>query len=587
MYDIESDILTQPVKMEQSVIGKIVDNYQITAVLGKGGMGVVYKARNRALEKDVALKMMDASLSRDESFLKRFQSEAKALARLQNPNIVTVFDLRETELGFCIIMEYVEGTTLAAKIKQWGPLPVKLAVAIFKQMLTALDHAHKVGVIHRDIKPSNIMLTEQNVVKVTDFGLAKIQQVSTATVTMGTGGTLYYMSPEQIRGLSNVDERGDIYSLGMTLYEAVAGQVPFADADADFAIRQAIVEGKIPSPSKLNPAIPKELVKIVMKSIEKDPAKRYQTAAEMRDALEKFERESLPEQKTPKAEGTRIVEMSSAGKSTRPIVVAVGTILALVIGFLLYSQFAPPSSAHLSVSSIPVGASVVIQGIPVGSTPLSDYSLEPGTIPITLIMPGFKSKDTTLAMGAGETLTIVVSLEKLSAEPLSSERNTNKSTKEPAPIRTESSGVVLPATLILQVVPSGSVMVDGVAKAGDAKRLTEVEVQAGKRKVTFTHPRYGSRSFNVEVKAGERKRLTCYFESYVNILAQPVWAQIVIDGKIADLVTPLNRHPLGPGKHSITVTKSGYTTLEGMQEIVVDPGLEEKVIPLVFTLKKQ
>ena len=197
--------------MDQSVIGKIVDNYQITAVLGKGGMGVVYKARNMALEKDVALKMMDASLARDESFLKRFQSEAKALAKLQNPNIVTVYDLRETELGFCIIMEYVEGTTLAAKIKQWGPLPVKMAISVFKQLLTALDHAHKVGVIHRDIKPSNIMLTEQNIVKVTDFGLAKIQQVSAATVTMGTGGTLYYMSPEQVRGLSNVDDRGDIY----------------------------------------------------------------------------------------------------------------------------------------------------------------------------------------------------------------------------------------------------------------------------------------------------------------------------------------------------------------------------------------
>lgn len=558
--------------MEQSVIGKIVDNYQITAVLGKGGMGVVYKARNMALEKDVALKMMDASLARDESFLKRFQSEAKALAKLQNPNIVTVHDLRETKLGFCIIMEYVEGTTLAAKIKQWGPLPVKMAVSVFKQMLTALDHAHKVGVIHRDIKPSNIMLTEQNVVKVTDFGLAKIQQVSAATVTMGTGGTLYYMSPEQVRGLSNVDDRGDIYSLGMTMYEAVAGNVPFSDADADFSIRQAIVEGKIPPPSKINPALPKELVKIIMKSIDKDPEKRYQSAAEMRDALEKFERESLPEQKTPKEQGTRIAEMPSTGMSKRPILIAGGALVTLLIAFVLYRQFTTPSSVRLSLTSIPDGSTVMVNGTSVGNSPLRDFALEPGTTSLTVMMAGFKSKDTTLMIGTGEALYLAVTLEKLPVEPS---------------IRTGSSGAVASATLIVQALPMGSVMIDGVTKVDNAKRLTEVEAQVGKRAVTFSHPRYGSKSFNVDLKAGDRRKLTCYFETYVSIIAQPVWAKIVIDGKNTDLDTPLDRYPLGPGRHRITVTRSGYKTLEDMREVSVEPGTEEKVIPLVFTLKKQ
>jgi serine/threonine protein kinase len=574
--------------MEQSVIGKIVDNYQITAVLGKGGMGVVYRARNRALEKDVALKMMDTSLARDESFLKRFQSEAKALAKLQNPNIVTVYDLRETELGFCIIMEFVEGTTLAVKIKQWGPLPVKMAVSVFKQMLTALDHAHKVGVIHRDIKPSNIMLTEQNVVKVTDFGLAKIQQVSAATVTMGTGGTLYYMSPEQIRGLSNVDERGDIYSLGMTLYEAVAGQVPFGDADADFAIRQAIVEGKILPPSKFNPAIPKELVRIVMKSIDKDPARRFQTAAEMREALEKFERESLPEQKTPGAEGTRIVDMPSPGRSKRPLILAAGIVLVFLIGFVLYRQFAPSPVARLSLSSSPAGATVVIDGTPVGTSPLADYSLSPGITPVSLVLTGFKTKDTTITAAAGENLSLALSLEKIPAEPPPPvTRNTESVEREPVPSVKGSTSPVVPATLIVQVFPSGSVMVDGVAKADDARRRTEVQVQAGKRIVTFNHPRYGSKSFTVDLRSGGRRELMCYFETFVSIIAQPVWAKIVIDGKNTDLDTPLDRYPLGPGKHRITVTRTGYRTVEGMREIVVEPGTEEKVIPLVFTLQKQ
>ena len=267
--------------METGIIGKVVDTYKITGVLGKGGMGIVYKAKDTTLDRDVALKMMDTALARDESFLKRFQSEAKALAKLQNPNIVSIFTLRETELGFCIAMEFVEGNTLADRIREKGAMPFENVFPIFKQLLTALDHAHEVGIIHRDIKPSNVMLTPNNIVKVTDFGLAKIQQVSGATMTLGTGGTLYYMSPEQIRGLSNVDHRGDIYSLGMTLYETLTGKVPFTDAETDFSIRQMVVEGRVPPPDKMNPALPRDLVKVVMKSIEKDPAKRYQSAGAM------------------------------------------------------------------------------------------------------------------------------------------------------------------------------------------------------------------------------------------------------------------------------------------------------------------
>ena len=371
------------------------------------------------------------------------------------------------------------------------------------------------------------------------------------------------------------------------MYEAVAGQVPFAETDADFSIRQAIVEGKIPPPSKINPALPKELVKIIVKSIDKDPAKRYQSAVEMREALEKFERESLSEQKAPKEQGTRIGEMPSTGISKRPILIAAGVVGVLLIAFVLYRQLASPAPAHLSVSSIPIGASVVINGTPVGNSPLTDYAIEPGPTPITVIMTGFKSKDTTLAIGAGETLSLTVSLEKLPAEQPTAERNTKKSEKKTIPLQGGSSGAVLSATLILQAVPFGSVMVDGVTKSDNAKRLTEVEVQAGKRTVTFTHPRYGSKLFNVDLKAGDRRKLTCYFETYVSILAQPVWGNIVIDGKNTDLPTPLDRYPLGPGKHKITVTKSGYKSIEGIQEIVVEPGTEEKVIPLVFTLKKQ
>lgn len=270
------------------MIGREIDSYKILEVLGRGGMGVVYKAVDTTLDREVAVKMMDVLIATDPNFLKRFQSEAKALAKLQNPNIVSIFALRQTDFGVCIVMEYVKGKTLADVLKQSVLLPIPRVIHIFRQLLTALDHAHKGGVIHRDIKPGNVMLADGDVVKVTDFGLAKIQKGAVSTMTMGTAGTLYYMSPEQIRGLGQVDHRGDIYSAGMALYECLTGRVPFKNEDSDFAVAQMIVEGRIPTPDKFNASLPKDLVRIVMKSIDKDPGKRYQNAAEMAAALVHF-----------------------------------------------------------------------------------------------------------------------------------------------------------------------------------------------------------------------------------------------------------------------------------------------------------
>ena len=184
------------------MIGKIIDNYKIIDILGKGGMGVVYKAHDTELDMDVALKMMESTVARDESSVNRFRGEARALAKMKNPNIVVVHALRQTDFGLYIVMEFVDGNTLAQRIEENGPIPLKTVLEVFRQLLSALDHAHKLGIIHRDLKPSNIMLTPDGVVKVTDFGLAKVRQSSASTMTVGTGGTLYYMSPEAIEGIS-------------------------------------------------------------------------------------------------------------------------------------------------------------------------------------------------------------------------------------------------------------------------------------------------------------------------------------------------------------------------------------------------
>lgn len=272
--------------MESNIIGRTIDSYQILDVLGKGGMGIVYRARDLMLDKDVAVKMMDARLDPEGRLLKRFQEEARSLARLQHPNIVAIYTLRESQLGLCIVMELVKGKNLSDIIKESGGLPLSRFKKIFLQCLNALEHAHTEGIIHRDIKPSNIMLTEHDVVKITDFGLAKRLEPSPNASTVLAGGTLYYSPPEQLDSLANVDFRGDIYSLGMTMYEALTGKIPFADTASDFRIRQAIVEGTIPPPDKLRPDLPDDIVRLVMKAIHKDPAKRFRSAASMAEALE-------------------------------------------------------------------------------------------------------------------------------------------------------------------------------------------------------------------------------------------------------------------------------------------------------------
>jgi len=259
------------------LIGRTIDNYKILEEIGRGGMGVVYKAKDLGLDKVVAVKMMEHRLARDDVFLTRFKREAKALARLNNQNIVAVYALRETEHGLFIVMEYVDAGNLADLLQHRGALPELAALSMFKQILAAVAHAHSVGIIHRDIKPRNIMLNRSGVIKITDFGLAKILRDADTTVTSRTAGTLFYMSPEQVMGERRIGPLTDIYSLGITLYEMLTGNPPFKKEEADFEIRRRIIDGKLLPPTHFNKDISRDLTKIISKATQKKPAKRYQS----------------------------------------------------------------------------------------------------------------------------------------------------------------------------------------------------------------------------------------------------------------------------------------------------------------------
>lgn len=275
--------------MESLLIGQVIDHYRITAILGQGGMGTVFKAYDENLAKEVALKIMGNRLAKNEGFLKRFRTEGISQAKLQHPNIVSVFALHESDLGLYMVMEFVDGITMSQYIRSEGALPWHEATFFFKNLLRAIAHAHSRGVIHRDIKPGNVLIDRQRNVKVTDFGLAKMHVDLGLTNTGHGGGTVRYAPPEQLLNLKSTDHRSDIYSLGMTLYEMLLGRSPFTEFESQIAVQLAVVEGRIPAPESLNPQIPAELSDIIKVATARTPEHRFQSAPQMLEAVRKFE----------------------------------------------------------------------------------------------------------------------------------------------------------------------------------------------------------------------------------------------------------------------------------------------------------
>ncbi|MFQ5513379.1 MAG: protein kinase [Myxococcota bacterium] len=253
--------------------------YEIVRELGRGGMGVVYLARDRVLERDVAYKVMAEALRGNSTALRSFLREAKAAAQLNHPNIVTVYDAGDSEHGFYVAMEYVEGTTLKEIVQRRGAIPSGGAVWILRQMAEALSYAHSRRVVHRDIKTANTMWTPDKQVKIMDFGLAKLmEEVRNATTQVS--GTPFYMSPEQALGQS-VDHRTDLYSLGVMMFELATGTLPFRKGN----VPHHHVHTPPPDPRELRPDLPAGLARIILRCLEKDPDARYQDASEIAEFL--------------------------------------------------------------------------------------------------------------------------------------------------------------------------------------------------------------------------------------------------------------------------------------------------------------
>jgi serine/threonine-protein kinase len=317
------------------LIGQRILDFVLKDVLGTGGMSVVYRGEHRVTGQEVAIKILPPELAVHDDLKARFVEEARVLAKLEHPNIVGLNNFTETGARLCLIMTYVAGKTFEQLIVDSGKLDPREVVRVGVEVLKALEYAHEHQVIHRDIKPSNVLVRPDGAVKVTDFGIAKIIGQTRLTTTGQTMGTVRYMSPEQVRGRA-LDSRSDLYSLGITLYEALAGKTPF-EGDNQFDIMQQQISKAPPSLASQGAQVPTALERVLKTALEKEPAKRHPDARTFREALERlvFDGENTP------AERPTAAPSAPSGGRARALALGLGLAVVLVGGVAAFYQLRP------------------------------------------------------------------------------------------------------------------------------------------------------------------------------------------------------------------------------------------------------
>ena len=274
----------------RELIGEQILEYRLMEQIGEGGMGTVYRAAHVSINQEVAVKILNPELASSPELKERFIREAEIQIGLDHPSIMRVLTVSTEGPYLALIMEYLEGLSLAEVLNRRGCLPVSEVLGLFTQILNSVGYAHDRGVVHRDIKPSNIMLRADGTAKVMDFGIAKVMGSSKLTKTGATLGSAHYMSPEQVLGRKDIDLRTDIYSLGITLYEALTGRTPFElegehSSESDYRIKDAHVRIPTPDPSQYNKNIPSGIKAALLKALAKNPDLRFQSCTTFLDAL--------------------------------------------------------------------------------------------------------------------------------------------------------------------------------------------------------------------------------------------------------------------------------------------------------------
>ena len=392
--------------------------YQIIKELGRGSMGVVYQAHDPQIDRLLALKVLRPDRMGSADFVQRFMKEAKAIGRMAHPGIVTVYDVGEDQETVYIAMEFLEGVPLSTYAKECSLSSNELA-SIGIQVAESLDYAHARGIVHRDIKPQNIMITPDARVKITDFGIAHIEDPAAAQQTQAGEilGTPNYMSPEQVLG-RKVDGRSDLYSLGVILYELSCGVRPFRGENLG-AVFHAITSETPPPPATLNPEIDPDFSRIIMQCLRKEPEARFQSGKALAEALT-----SLGGKQDTAPVGTPRKSKTPRG----PIIAGAVLLLAIVLGAVYFMTNHPPekkavpppaavvpqiesfSTGALQVESTPTGAQVFIDGAFQGTTPLR-LDLSAGAHEVRLSMPDHHEWEAQVQVEKQQTQPLNVTLE--------------------------------------------------------------------------------------------------------------------------------------------------------------------------------
>ncbi len=533
--------------MSSSFIGKVVDNYRIIENLGIGGMGVVFKAIHIKLDKLFALKMIAPGLAMNENFIKRFQTEAKALAKFEDPNIVRIYDLRADNDQWFIVMEYVDGFNLLDLIRKDGAFPLQNALPILKQILTAIGHAHRAGIIHRDLKPNNVMITTAGKVKITDFGLAKDQTSMTTTLSVTSGGTLYYMSPEQVKGFQFTDKRSDIYSIGMTFYEMITGTVPFKNMDSDFDIRESIIRKKTEKPTVFNPNIPPELEAIVMKSIAKKPDDRYQSTEEMLKAVLKFEAQD------PNIDSEfALVEIPDSGKQN--------------LGKKESEKLLDRANLHFLKNLFPLNRKSLFKIGVLG-----------GLIAATLLLFYIFYSDSSLSEKEDDA---IAEASQFSSEPAEINKALIKPEIKSTPKTKIPVNTALPAQVTVNSDPSDAeIRINGQLKGKTPLNITDMA--PGNYSVHIKKDGFEEYNDKIKLTSGQNDVFLAELSPLaggINLTTEPPSARILLDGKeVSKSKTPVKLDKIPIGKHKIEIQKKGYASVTKEIEIKQDEITETNI----------